>query len=335
MAEEAVRLVVDPDMPKRRYKKLITSAQEKSKAVEQILGGGWISPFRSYRAMHNAWKRLCKCQKLCVVTHGEYLGLEWKVASFLKYIATQPHIIDGLHLKKKPSLTLIVRGDWFPCGSRPWCQLVVGFVELEELTRSFGYNRTVNIALCGESQEVVLGNLFAENVRYLQWTHGHQTIKIQRRWVDCRLKMGGDSRWLHHLLGYRSHWMCGSVYTYAVWTRTEGWKDTVVERTVQLDRQMYRKYCRAVRTGDRVGKRIENVGGCTHRPLLCMHNRWETVVLCILHILSVVGKYLSIWTRERSHLLRPARLTKLAILLRRGITGVVLAGKGAPDGEES
>ena len=129
--------------------------------------------------------------------------------------------------------------------------------------------------------------------------------------------------------------MCGSVYTYAVWRRTEGWKDTYVERTVELDRQMYGKYCRAVRTGDRVGKRIDNVGGCTHAPLLCMHNRWETVVLCILHMVMAVGKYLSVWIRKRSRLLKPARRKKLAALLRRAKTGVVLAGKGAPDGEES
>ena len=155
-AEEAVRLVLDLQMPKRCYKRLITWAQEKSKAAEQILGGGWISPFWSYCAMHNAWKRLLKYQKLSVVTLGEYVGVEWKVASFLKYIATQPNIIDSLHLEKeKPSLTLIVRGDGFPCGSRPWCQLVVGFAEREEVTRSIGYNWTVNIAQCGESQEVV------------------------------------------------------------------------------------------------------------------------------------------------------------------------------------
>ena len=99
-AEEAVRLVMDLQMPKRHYKKLITLAQKKSKAAEQILGGGWINSFRSYRAMHNAWKRLCKYQKMCVVTLGEYLGVEWKVASFLKYIATQPDIIDRLHLEE-------------------------------------------------------------------------------------------------------------------------------------------------------------------------------------------------------------------------------------------
>ena len=169
-----------------------------------------------------------------------------------------------------------------------------GFCELEELTRPIGYNWTVNIALCGDSQEVVLGNIFAENLRYLQWIHDHETIKIRGRWVDCTLKTGGDSCWLHHLFGYKSHWMCGSVDRYAVWTRMEGWKDTDVEGTVELDRQMYGKYCRAVRMGDRVGKRIENVGGSTHAPLLCMHNRCETVVLCILHILMAVGKYSSV-----------------------------------------
>ena len=129
--------------------------------------------------------------------------------------------------------------------------------------------------------------------------------------------------------------MCGSVYKYAVWTRTHGWKHTDVERTVELDRQMYRKYCRVVRTGDHVGKRIENVGCCTHAPLLCMHNHWKNVVLCILHILMAVGNHLSVWIRKRSRLLKPAQRTNSANLLRRAKTGVVLAGKGARDGEES
>ena len=122
---------------------------------------------------------------------------------------------------------------------------------------------------------------------------------------------------------------------YAVWTRTEGWKYTYGERTVELDRQMYRRYCRAVRTGVRVGKQIENAGGCTLAPLLCIHNHWETVVLCILHILMAVGKYLSVWIRRCSHLLKPAPRTRLATLLCDAKIGVLLAGKGAPDWEES
>ena len=157
-AEEAVRLVVDLHMPRGRYKKLITWAQEKSKAAEQILGGGRISPLPSYRAIHNAWKRPCKYQKLCVVGHGEYVGVDWKVASFLKYIATQPDIIGGLHLEKeKPLLTLIVRVDGFPCASRPSCQMMVGFEDVEELTRSIGYctmrrepRGCLRKSLCGE-----------------------------------------------------------------------------------------------------------------------------------------------------------------------------------------
>ena len=160
-------------------------------------------------------------------------------------------------------------------------------------------------------------------------------IKIQGRWVDCTLKTDGDSRWLHHPFGYTGHSMCGSVYTYAVWTRTESWKDTYVKRTVELDRQMYRMYCRAVRTEDRVGKQIENAGGCTLAPLLCIQDHWETVVLCILHILMAVGKYLSVWICRRSHLLKPARRTKLATLLCDAKTRVLLTGKGAPDQEES
>ena len=122
---------------------------------------------------------------------------------------------------------------------------------------------------------------------------------------------------------------------YAVWTRTEGGNDTDVQRTVELGRQMHSKYRRAIRTGDCLDKQIENVGGSMHASLLCMHNRWETVVMCILHNLMAFGKYLSVWICKRSHLWKPARRTRLATPLRRAKAGVVLAGKGAPDGEES
>ena len=120
-----------------------------------------------------------------------------------------------------------------------------------------------------------------------------------------------------------------------MWTCTEGWKDTDVLRTVELHRQMHRKYGRAVRTGDSVGKRFENVGGCMHAPLLCMHNRWETVVLCFCHILMAVGKYWSIWIRKRSRFLEPARRTKLATLIPSAKAGLTLAGKSSPEGEDS
>ena len=54
------------------------------------------------------------------------------------------------------------------------------------------------------------------------------------------------------------------------------------------------------------GSGLRNDGGCTHAPLLGMHNRLETVVLCILQIIMAVGKYFSVWIRKLSRLLKPA-----------------------------
>ena len=89
-----------------------------------------------------------------------------------------------------------------------------------------------------------------------------------------------------------------------------------IERSVAMERQLYLKYRRAIRNKDRDGKKLTSVGGCVSKPLLKVGDRYIAVVLCILHLLMCVGKYLMVFIRRQAKKLKPARQKKTNAVLK-------------------
>ena len=73
--------------------------------------------------------------------------------SFFKYISTQDDILDTMSsplLDGERPYVLIVRGDGFPCGYRPWVQLDIGPANHGQEARTLAYNWTIDVALTTE-----------------------------------------------------------------------------------------------------------------------------------------------------------------------------------------
>ena len=56
---------------------------------------------------------------------------------------------------------LTVRGDEFPCGGRPWCQLT-------ESSANINYTLTLDLELCSEHNVEALRDLMAHNLERIQ-----------------------------------------------------------------------------------------------------------------------------------------------------------------------
>ena len=63
---------------------------------------------------------------------------------------------------------LIIRADGFPCGSRPWVQLAIGFASHGQKARTLAYNWTIDVALTSEHDIDALGEIFSKTLEAIQ-----------------------------------------------------------------------------------------------------------------------------------------------------------------------
>ena len=63
---------------------------------------------------------------------------------------------------------LIVPGDRFPCGSRPWVQLAIGSAKHGQKARTLAYKWTIDVALTSENNIDALRAIFSKTLEAIQ-----------------------------------------------------------------------------------------------------------------------------------------------------------------------
>ena len=136
---------------------------------------------------------------------------------------------------------LIVRGDGFPCGSRLWVQLAIGFANHGQKARTLAYNWTIHVALTSEHDIDALRALFSKTLEGIQSIINTGWILIREKWCCARVMLGGDSPWLRKVLGISSSFRMGRVYTYMTWCEVKGkWEDRKWRRSPESDKKLYK-----------------------------------------------------------------------------------------------
>ena len=138
---------------KFRYKNLISWANRRTKAAQEKLDVHWVHPFPSFKRMHREWQRLGKAQKLETTIHNGKVGVRWDLPHFFNYVATQKEPMESMDfpmIDGEQLFVIIIRGDGFPCGSRPWVQIAIGFANHMEKARTLQYNWTLDVALTSD-----------------------------------------------------------------------------------------------------------------------------------------------------------------------------------------
>ena len=85
---------------------------------------------------------------------------------------------------------LIVRGDGFPCGSRPWVQLAIGFANHGQKARTLAYNWTIDVALTSEHDIDALRAIFSKTLEAIQSITKTRWIIIREKIVSCSSHFG-------------------------------------------------------------------------------------------------------------------------------------------------
>ena len=118
----------------------------------------------------------------------------WPFEDFLEYFSSRPDLMDPVGMDfggPDYRYVLIVRGDEFPCGARPWCQLTVSFANHGERARSINYTWTLDLSLCSEHNVEALRNLMAHNLERIKHVLDNGYIVLCGYRVDCGCIVGG------------------------------------------------------------------------------------------------------------------------------------------------
>ena len=187
---------------------------------------------------------------------------------------------------------LIVRGDGFRCGFRPWVQLAIGFANHGQKARTLAYNWTIDVALTSEHDIDALRALFSKTLEAIQSIINIGRILIREKWCRAGSMLGGDFPWLRKVLEVSTYFRIGSIYTYATWCNLKGnWEDRKLRRSPKSDKNSYKLH--------KKGLDCTTAKGCVSEPLLHIGERFKFVVMCILHLVIRVGDYLTEFIRKK------------------------------------
>ena len=336
--------MIQTRMSHLRYKDFLIWVHKKAVAAEVPALKTWCKCFPSYERMDATWERLASVQQLEAKIHdpsaGEdpaaekFVSVFWPFEDFLEYFSSQPDLMDPVGMEfHEPDYryVLIVRGDEFPCGARPWCQLTVLFANHGERARSINYTWTLDLALCSEHNVEALRDLMAHNLECIQHVLDTGHIVLCGYRVDCGCIVGGDSPSFRHVFGLSVWWGVGSLYTYAMWNAASNqWEHTTTVRSWKGHRKFLKIFHRS-----RPKPTVSDVYGCIRLPLLMVHDRYFSIVICILHCLISVGKQTTIYMRRYAKKVAPAVGVEVQRILTAANTKISVQGKASPKGEET
>ena len=336
--------MIQTQMSHLRYKDFLIWVHKKAVAAEVPALKTWCKCFPSYERMDTTWERLASVQQLEANIHDPSAGQDpaaetfvsvfWPFEDFLEYFSSQPDLLDPVGMEfHEPDYhyVLIVRGDEFPCGARPWCQLTVSFANHGERARSINYTWSVNLSLCSEHNVEALRDLMAHNLECIQHVLDNGYIVLCGYRVDCGCIVGGDSPWLRHVFWLSVWWGMGSLYTYAMWNAASNqWEHTTTVCSWKGHRKLLNFFHRS-----RPKATLSDVYGCIRLPLLKVHDRYFSIVMCILHCLISVGKQTTIYMRRYAKKVAPASRAEVQRILTEAKKKMLVQGKASPEGEET
>ena len=207
-------------------------------------------------------------------------------------------------------------------------QLAIGVANHGQKARTLACNWTIDVALTSEHDIDALRAIFSKTLEAIQSRRYTGWILIHEKWCRARVMLGGDSPWLHKVLGISSYFCIGSINTYATWCNLkrkleeEKWR-----RSPKSDNKLYKLH--------KKGLDCTTAKGCVSEPLLHIEERFKFVVMCILHLVIRLGDYLTKFIRKKCKHLRPATRDRVQDRLNCAKTKISLKGHASPDGEET
>ena len=92
-------------------------------------------------------------------------GRSRPVHSWARYIQWCPPRVDTIDWGRP--ITLIVRGDAYPCAGGSWTQLSIGLLNHNKRSCTPAYLWVIGMAMCGDKDKAALATIWAENLKVL------------------------------------------------------------------------------------------------------------------------------------------------------------------------
>ena len=108
---------------------------------------------------------------------------------------------------------LIMRGDGFPCTSRPWVQLAIWFANHGQTARALAYNWTIDVVVTSEHDINALRQVFSKTLEAIQSIIKTGWILIREKLCPAQVVLGGVSPWHRNVLEISAYFLIGSIYT--------------------------------------------------------------------------------------------------------------------------
>ena len=178
-----------------RYKNLIRWVSNLRNDGKERLPSNWEHAFPSFEAFKIAWRELGSKQILVPSDYNGKVVVRWDLDEFFQYISTQDDILDTmtfLLLDGEGPYVLIIRGDGFPCGSRPWVHLAIEFANRGGKARTLAYNWTIDVALTSEHDIDALREVFSKTLQAIQSIINTGCILIREKWCRAQVMLSGD-----------------------------------------------------------------------------------------------------------------------------------------------
>ena len=165
----------------------------------------------------------------------------------------------------------------------------------------------------------------AHNLECIQNVPDNGYIVLYGLRVDCGCIVGGASPWLSHVFGLSVWWGKGSDYTYAMWNAASNqWEHTTMVRSGTRHRKFLKIFHRS-----RLKATVSNAYGCIGLPLLKVHDRYFSIVVCVLQCLISVGKQTTIQVPRYAKKVAPAVRAEVQRILTEANMKIPVQGKAS------
>ena len=177
--EEAVKLVVDLRVPRRRYPILQKFITTFGQAFRHTTGVQLYPQLPSREKFSEAWTLLVGHMQLdqgVICQEQGAIGISWPLQKALDYIAGQP--IFHKDLDHSLPLSLIVRGDAFPIAGTNWSQISITMANFGDMARNLSHTFIISIAYTGDKSATLLAKLWKRNIEVC-------TVKLNKLHSIC------------------------------------------------------------------------------------------------------------------------------------------------------
>ena len=157
---------MDLNVPKLIFRHVSEYMSRRGSAYTAATGLPFSRPIPTRDTFTDTWKEFVTPLDLrppVPVPDPPTSARSWPLPSWARYVQSRPSLLDTIHWTRP--LTLIVRGDAYPCAGGSWTQLSIGLLNHGARGRTPAYLWVIGLAVYGDKDMAALATIWADNLK--------------------------------------------------------------------------------------------------------------------------------------------------------------------------